>query len=25
VHGSDAVETAAQEIPYFFNTMELQG
>lgn len=25
VHGSDAVETAAQEIPYFFNAMELQG
>lgn len=24
VHGSDAVETAAQEIPYFFNAMELQ-
>jgi nucleoside-diphosphate kinase len=25
VHGSDAPETAAQEIPYFFNAMELQG
>ncbi|GAB6057274.1 nucleoside-diphosphate kinase [Desulfonatronum parangueonense] len=25
VHGSDAAETAAQEIPYFFNAMELQG
>ncbi len=25
VHGSDAPETAGQEIPYFFNTMELQG
>ncbi|SDB46968.1 nucleoside diphosphate kinase [Desulfonatronum thiosulfatophilum] len=25
VHGSDASETAAQEIPYFFNAMELQG
>ncbi|TVQ98069.1 MAG: nucleoside-diphosphate kinase, partial [Desulfovibrionales bacterium] len=25
VHGSDAPETAAQEIPYFFNTMEQQG
>jgi nucleoside-diphosphate kinase len=25
VHGSDAQETAAQEIPYFFNTMEQQG
>jgi len=24
VHGSDAPETAAQEIPYFFNTMEQQ-
>ncbi|HDQ40476.1 MAG TPA: nucleoside-diphosphate kinase [Desulfonatronum sp.] len=24
VHGSDAVNTAAQEIPYFFNIMELQ-
>lgn len=24
VHGSDAPETAAQEIPYFFNAMELQ-
>lgn len=25
VHGSDAQETAAQEIIYFFNAMELQG
>ena len=25
VHGSDAPETAAQEIPYFFNSMEQQG
>ncbi len=25
VHGSDAQATAAQEIPYFFNAMELQG
>ena len=25
VHGSDAPETASQEIPYFFNAMELQG
>lgn len=25
VHGSDAQDTAAQEIPYFFNTMEQQG
>lgn len=25
VHGSDARETASQEIPYFFNAMELQG
>ncbi len=24
VHGSDAPDTAAQEIPYFFNAMELQ-
>ena len=24
VHGSDAPETAAREIPYFFNAMELQ-
>ena len=23
VHGSDAVETAAQEIPFFFSTAEL--
>jgi nucleoside-diphosphate kinase len=25
VHGSDALQTAGQEIAYFFNTMELQG
>jgi nucleoside-diphosphate kinase len=25
VHGSDAPETAVQEISYFFNAMELQG
>ena len=25
VHGSDAADTASLEIPYFFNTMEMQG
>ncbi len=25
VHGSDAVETAAQEIPFFFNSLEIVG